>query len=279
MRKFTNCLFVAFAVCVTCWFGIIFAEEVTETEEINTGYVIAFGRYIEPPYRVTLKADTVYINGIQFEPRPKEPAPEPEIDEELKEVSRKQGTVLDSIHYSDWKAKFGVERAQQMLREFLERQPLVKGFTLTPTCLAITFNLKYKGKDLPQFFIMLEGRKPTMAQKEEMEQHRREERLRLPEKLSNELREGELIAFGYGYTEYGGSAEHAEYRISKIREIVRKKAPDSLKSRLLAEKIGGPDPYLIFRERQDLPDSVKIQAVKEVHCLISDILKNQDSWR
>ncbi len=278
MRKSTNCLFVAFTVCVTCWICIISAKETTETEGINTGYVIAFGRYIESPYRVTLKADTVYINGIQFEPRPKEPVPEPEIDQELEEVIRKEHTVLDSIHYSDWKANFGIERAQQMLREFLERQPLVKEFTLSPTCLVITLNLKYKGKDWPQFFILLETKRPTMTQ-EEVERHRREERLKLPEKLSNDLREGKLIAFGYGYTEYGGSAEHAEYRISKIREIVRKEAPDSLKSRLLAEKIGGPDPYRIFRERKDLPDSVKIQMVKEVHGLISDILKNQDSWR
>jgi hypothetical protein len=57
---------------------------VTPDSGINTGYVIAYGHYISPPYQVTVRDCSTYVNGVRIEPLLSQPpaqvdstAPEP----------------------------------------------------------------------------------------------------------------------------------------------------------------------------------------------------------
>lgn len=113
-------LFLMGVVLVSLIMGI----EAIFGEAINSGYVIAYGKYVEKPYDVIVEGEKLLVNGIQILPYPTEP--------EKPEVTEAKKFAHDCREkYFNWKEKHGEKKARQMLHKYLSNEPRVKTFEFT----------------------------------------------------------------------------------------------------------------------------------------------------
>jgi len=111
------CVAVIFLLLLSSCCGVLFCES------INSGYVIAYGKFIERPYNVELKDEKIYINGIQVIPTIEKPDPQ---EKEKKEFLNFSGECEEK--YYEWKGKYSETKAKKMLGEYLSKHPKVKSY-------------------------------------------------------------------------------------------------------------------------------------------------------
>jgi hypothetical protein len=109
-----------------------FAQNVKQEkagEIVKEEYFIAMGKYIPPPYNVTMEDNVVYINGIKIRsfklPRPESPIVIPVDQKSLKENYFMR---LVWEKYAAWEEEHGEAKARQLLSDWLANHHVVKEF-------------------------------------------------------------------------------------------------------------------------------------------------------
>jgi hypothetical protein len=265
MKKFlrVNVLLVGFFPISLLIFGLIMAsngiaddsdsqisretKERVLTEGIETGYVIALGRPIKLPYRVTMKSNNIFINEFQVVPR--KTRGEKELKKvEISESTRNKHQLIQAIFksYGDWVIESNVKKAKSKLIAFLSNQPLIKNYELKGESLLITFTDGNSEELLLHAARMRrEGKFPSQSELEKM-------RLNICRKFEGHLRKGGIIAFGYDYTLLIPSLS-AKENILFVRSTLSKSISEGEKSELL-------------------------QSTFKKKAFVKDLISNQHSW-
>jgi hypothetical protein len=166
-----------------------------EGKGIQTGYVVAYGEKIPPPYFVTVSGDTLKINGILVRPPLKDPNERPLVThwEKLSDEQRGLASHIESI-YKGYLGEMEEKQAQERLIREFKTHPLISTlyFSRDGKFLYIDFS---DGRFLPttvksrQLFFPPSppGEEPDLA-KERREQ---------AEEYRCALRNGGMVLFGY----------------------------------------------------------------------------------
>jgi hypothetical protein len=223
---------------------------VQASENIDSGYVIAYGRYIKPPYTIKIEANTIFVNDMQYEPLPAEIKERENITVSEEAIKENNLVQLISKKYGDWATRYGIKKALKMLEEFLKKQEMIEAFKFKDEEVRITF----KGEGHRHIDILLH----TFRMKSSTAPQEREvlgkKYMEASFKLLTELlREGGLVAFGYGYKNLVPYTQSHEW-VSNITKIISSEVSDIEKEKLLIE-------------------------VADDHRFVKDLLENQTSWR
>jgi len=218
-------------------------EKATEAamEGIQTGYVVAFGRLIPPPYKVTRENNVILINNIQIFPRPQKKSVDKEKKNVVPELAVKKHELTTSIFekYENWSKTAGVKEAKSRLENFLNSQSLIKSYQWNDETLIITYN------DGDSEGLWLNTARVTHKSPSEIET---ENITIIFMQLQEDIKEGRLVAFGYDYTLTMPASD-----IDLVKDIILKSISNNEKRDLLLKK------------------SLKKSFVE-------DLLSNQDSW-
>jgi hypothetical protein len=241
-------------------------------EGITTGHVIAYGRYIPPPYKVSLKNDTIFINDIQVLPSlsmmKESEIPRIEWTEFGKKISEKIRKFNKECcdNFNEWETKFGKEIAIKRLGNFVRTQTTleIKDFELDPTHLVITYYYKWgdliqncseKVKDMNFQFGIILACEPSISEEERGVQYHQSQQREL-QLMVGHLQYGGIIYIGYSYFMESLPDFAGFLIIDKIREILKQPVSDALKIELLQDALPIPS--------EDL---------------INDIIREQESWK
>jgi len=105
-------------------------------DAIVSGYFFNAGRYVPPPYRVTIDDQGIMINGVSVEPAPRPPKgiPIPKEDpgpfqwnpERLARGMHESGFVIHAMsRFRYWESQYGFAEACKRFIPYLREQPLV----------------------------------------------------------------------------------------------------------------------------------------------------------
>lgn len=217
------------------------------TEGIETGYVIAFGRPIKPPYRVTMKSNNIFINDFQVVPR-KTQSEKKAKKIEISESTRNKHQLIQAIFksYGDWVVESNVKKAKSKLIAFLSNQPLIKNYELKGESLLITFT------DGNSEELLLHAARMKREDKFPSSNNLEKMRLDYGKKMKEALQKGMIIAFGYDYTLLIPNVS-AKENISYMKNILPKSISKNEKDKLLLMR---------FKKK----------------AFVKDLISNQHSW-
>jgi hypothetical protein len=173
------------------------APKETKAEEviggpIYSGTVIAYGKRIAPPYYITMRNDTVWINDVPYKPSWREPNLRPQPTEVTELVKQKHSLVTSiSIDYRAWADQFGQDSARQMILEKYKEHPLISSMQFSGQSLKLMF----KDIDVPMV-LSLERLGPPMS-KEQIAAETLARRRDSMGSLTACLTRGEMIIFSY----------------------------------------------------------------------------------
>jgi len=169
-------------------------EKVPELEEaiiINNGYVIAHGKYIDPPYTVLIKNGYVFINNIPYFPLKTKSTKRIETVKKITPLRKQQHEFIQQCgeSYAKWIEEYGSEEAKEKVLELVNNSSLVKSYSMRDEVLIVNFH-----DGLSEHILLYTWRlsKPKRKKPEKMAEVKKKELLEL-------LQKGMLIAFGKGY--------------------------------------------------------------------------------
>lgn len=202
----------------------------TPVEGIQSGYVIAYGHYLESPYEVKISDGKIYINGVQMY-MPKPPKPIQMSVDRLGDYEQAQ--EMDSLiisKYKEWKQEYGVVKAQELITEFLEKHASVKDAKIENDILYVIYKNGLRTN-------LLLG---TAREAKQQKNASGEKELRLENRANriiNSLQKGSLVMFGYGYCR---TEPRGKDLFLKVKEIMDKNTTISQKKNLLQNFIKDP---------------------------------------
>ena len=175
-------------------------------ESISTGYVIAYGSYIAPPYTEEIQGQALMVNKIQVYPaRQTFNNDKVEVTEDIIKKSEIIQAIFDN--YREWRTAYGLEQAQSLLKEYLARQELISKFEFAE-----------EGEDCTIYYwdgtienLLLHSvvfpNKQKAGKEIDLSQQIKEKK----EKLIEDLRGGNLVALGDGYLIVVPASRAADY--------------------------------------------------------------------
>ncbi|MCK4307133.1 hypothetical protein KAW50_02775 [candidate division WOR-3 bacterium] len=213
-----------------------------ETIVVDSGYVVAYGKYILPPYRITLKygplvnffpeKDSIFINGIPYRPSLQRPYHKC-TPEGIHELVREYGIIDDSL--CKFIGKYGVRKARSKAESFLKKQSfVVKEWDLHGNEWDIRFYYEVSGEIRTNGIKMLLLTEAGRMTREKMCKQVRKKYKDEFEDMVKALKSGGLAIFGYNRARTVIQDNPKEHLL-EIKAILKRSASDSLKNKLLLE--------------------------------------------
>ena len=107
MKKKTSCILVVLMALIFLYGNIGKADgiPVNNNDEyyssVATGYVIAFGEYIDAPHVIEMKEDSIFLDGIQCYPEIKRPKAEEGFNKFHDQIRTKYCQLRKIMRYED----------------------------------------------------------------------------------------------------------------------------------------------------------------------------------
>jgi hypothetical protein len=160
-----------------------------DDQGINTGWVVAYGKRIPPPYYVKFERDTIWINDLPYSPTWKEPTKEP-VKVVASELARQKHNLNESIFrsYRKYADSLGIQTAREMIQTEYGGHPLIKSMTFSDV--SETMQLEWADGQVEHVFLYDLGPGITMEEW-------RTQRQQAAERVRDSLRHGWMIIFSY----------------------------------------------------------------------------------
>jgi len=199
-------------------------EVIIWPQTVETGYVVAYGKYVASPYEVTIKDGAVYINDYLFEPRP--PREEEPVDWSLlsnTEEEYEEAVELDKLFANKYAGflerteedEEPEEAAQQLLRDFLRQYKeaeKVESYRVEDGYMYVLY------KSGIETNLLLYTVSPAWARPTPSPSEKREWIKETKSTLIEDLEAGRLIAFGCDYT-VTVAPDKSSYVVEEVRRI------------------------------------------------------------
>lgn len=114
-------------------------DEKTPEDGVSSGHVIAYGRYVRPPYALAVTGERLELNGIQVFPWLKRPLHgelgnrELKVEQMVKEIRRR---------FADWCDAVGPQGAQRKMAEWAKANPEIVSARIHPGGRSIAFQAR-----------------------------------------------------------------------------------------------------------------------------------------
>lgn len=268
MDRFIGKVMVAVLPIVLC--SVVSAEDI-RTVEVNDGHLIMYGKYIPPPYKITLKPgtidgvphDTIYINDMPYSPYVKLPLeekrPAKEDRKKLREYRKLEEARFKAIPIEERRRqckemmdkgdairfltgnlldRYGAGRAQPMIAESLASRSDIEECALAITAerggMLRVIDVRFSEPPMPFIFGegCVEGQIHPISNEDV-----REYNIGKFEYVATWLRNGWLV-FRFEWGMKCMSPEYAREKLSNIISILTNTHADSIERQLLFQELG-----------------------------------------